>query len=69
MNTPDSTKWPLNSSFDALRSISVHLAMFWYYTELSAKWVGLVQLMHKFVPLSRIGIFSQRTHLIHPIGP
>jgi len=26
------------------------LAMFCYYTKLGAKWVELVQLMHKFVP-------------------
>ena len=30
--------------------------MFRYYTELGAKWIELVQLMEKFVPLSRIGI-------------
>ena len=35
----------------------MHLAMFRYYTELGAQWVELVQLMDKFVPLSRIGIF------------
>ena len=35
----------------------MHLAMFCYYTELGAKWVELVQLMDKFVPLSRVGIF------------
>ena len=34
--------------------------MFNYYTELVAKWVQLVQLMHKFVPLRRIGIFSNK---------
>jgi len=50
MNTPDPTKWTLNSRFAAFRSILVHLVMFRYYTELGAKWVELVQLMHKFVP-------------------
>ena len=36
--------------------------MFRYYTELGAKWVELVQLRHKFVPLSHIGIFrNERT--------
>ena len=58
-----------NSCSGAFRSVLVHLAMFRYYTELGAKWVELVQLMLKFVPLSRIGIFSQRTHPIHPIEP
>ena len=34
--------------------------------ELGAKWAELVQ---KFVPRSRVEIFLQRTHPIHPIGP
>ena len=61
-NTPDPPNWTLNSCFGAFRSISVHLAMFLYYTELGVKWVELVQLMHKFVAWSRIGIFrNERT--------
>ena len=32
------------------RSVWVHLLMFRYYMKLGAKWVELVQLMHKFVP-------------------
>ena len=44
------------------RSVSVHLAMFHYYTDLHAKWVEQVQLMDMFVPLSRIGFFrNERT--------
>jgi hypothetical protein len=39
-----------NSCSGAFLSVSVHLAMFLYYTELGAKWVELVQLRHKFVP-------------------
>ena len=36
--------------------------MFHYYTKLDAKWVELVQLMHKFVPWNRIRIFcNERT--------
>ena len=34
----------------ASRSVWSHLAMFHYYTKLSAKRVELVQLMQKFVP-------------------
>ena len=64
-----STPLEPNSCSGAFCSVSVHLAMFRYYKELGAKWVELVQLMDKFVPLSRIGFFSQRTHPIHPIGP
>ena len=50
MNAPDPPHWTLNSCFGASRSVWVHLAMFHYYTKLVAKWVELVQLMHKFVP-------------------
>ena len=53
-----STPLDPNSCSGAFRSVSVHLAMFRYYTELGAKWVELVQLMDKFVPLRRIGIFA-----------
>ena len=42
------------------------LGPFGYLTELGAKRAELVQ---KFVPRSRIGIFRKRTHPILPIGP
>ena len=45
-----------NSCSGEFWTVWVHLAMFRYYTELGAKWVELVQLRHKFVPRSRIGI-------------
>ena len=65
-NPPDPPHWTLNSCIGAFRSVSVHLAMFCYYTELGAKWVELVQLMKKFVPRNRIGIFgSERTRSTH----
>ena len=50
--------WTLNSCLCASRSVWVCLAIFSYYTKLSAKRVELVQLMHKFVPWNRIGIFA-----------
>jgi len=43
--------------------------MFRYYTELGAKWVELVQLMEKFVPLSRIGISSNERTRSTPLDP
>ena len=49
-NAPDPTHWTLNSCFGASRNVWEHLAMFHYYTKLIAKWVELVELMHKFVP-------------------
>jgi hypothetical protein len=43
--------------------------MFNYYTKLGAKWVELVQLMDKFVPLSRIGIFRNERTRSTPLDP
>ena len=40
------------------RCVWVHLSKFRYYMKLGAQRVELVQLMDKFVPLSRIGIFA-----------
>jgi len=61
--------WTLNSCFRVFRSVSVHLAMFNYYTKLGAKWVELVQLMDKFVPLSRIGTFRNERTRSTPLDP
>ena len=47
----------------------MHLEMFRYYTELGAQWVELVQLMDKFVPLSRIGIFRNECTRSTPLDP
>ena len=43
--------------------------MFDYYTDLRAKWVELVQLMDKFVPLSRIGFFRNERTRSTPLDP
>ena len=43
--------------------------MFRYYTELGAQLVELVQLMDKFVPLSRIGIFRNERTQSTPLDP
>ena len=62
MNGPDPPYWTINTCFRVSRSVWVHLGMFHYYTKLGAKRVELVQLMHKFVPWSRFGIFrNERT--------
>ena len=65
----DPPNWTLNSCFGAFRSILVHLAMFRYYTKLCAKWVELVQLMHKFVPWSPTGIFYNKRTRSTPLDP
>ena len=43
--------------------------MFRYYMKLGAERVELVQLMEKFVPLSRIGIFRNERTRSTPILP
>ena len=43
--------------------------MFNYYSKLDAKWVELVQLMHKFEPLSCIGIFRNKRTRSIPLDP
>ena len=43
--------------------------MFRYYMKLGAEHVELVQLMDKFVPLSRIGIFRNERTRSNPLDP
>ena len=43
--------------------------MFHYYTELGIKWIELVQLMDKFVTLSRIGSFRNERTRPTPLDP
>jgi len=58
-NAPDPPHWTLNSCFGAFRTIWVHLGPFGCLTKLGVKRAELVQ---KFVPRSRIGIFhDERT--------
>src|SRR6185312_13854748 len=45
------------------------LSMFRYYMKLGAEHVELVQLMDKFVPLSRIGIFRNERTRSTPLDP
>ena len=67
--TPDPPHWTVNSCFGASRSVWVHFGLYHYCAKLVAKWVELVQLVQKFVPWSRIRIFLQRKHPVHPVGP
>ena len=52
-----------------IRSVWVHLSMFRYYMKLGAERVELVQLMDKFAPLSRIGIFRNERTRSTPLDP
>ena len=57
-----STPLEPTSCSGAFSCVSVHLAMFRYYTKLDAKWVELVQLMKKFVQRNCIRVFhNERT--------
>ena len=62
MSAPNPANWTLNSCFGVFRSVSVHLAMFNYYTKIVAKMVELVQ-------LSRIGIFRNERTRTTPLDP
>ena len=64
MNTPDWTRWDLNSCFDAFRTIWVHLVLFGCLTKLGAKQAKLGQ---KFVPRSRVGIFCHERTRYTPL--
>src|SRR6185437_12980869 len=69
MNGIDPPHWTLNSCFVASRSVWVHLARIQHYTKLVAKWVELVQLMHKFVPRSHFGFFCNECTGPTPLNP
>ena len=56
-NAPDPPHWTVNSFFGVFRSVWVHFDLFRYCTKLDAKWAEIVELMHKFVALNRIGSF------------
>src|SRR4029079_13275423 len=56
-NTPDPPNWTLNYRFGVFHTILENLGPFGCLTELGAKQAELVQ---KFVPRSRVGIFQNK---------
>src|SRR4026208_2057486 len=66
MNTPDPPHWTLNYHFAAFHTIWLHLGLFGCLTKLSAKRAELVQ---KFVPRSRVGIFYNERTRSTPLVP
>ena len=61
---PDPPHWTLNSWFGAFHSVWVHFGLFRYCTKVDAMRAEMVELMHKFVPWSRVRIFqNERTRL------
>ena len=71
MNALDPPHLTLNSCFSSFCSVWAHLGLFHYCMKLGAKWAELVQLMHKFVPQSRVRCFhnkrTQSTPLDHKL--
>ena len=65
-NTPDPPHWTLNFHFGAFRTIWVHSGPFGCLTKLGAKRDELVQ---KFVPRSRVGIFRNERTRSTPLDP
>ena len=65
-NAPDPPYRTLNCRFAAFRTILVDLGPFGCLTKLGAKWAELVQ---KFVPRSRIGIFCDERTRSTPYNP
>ena len=67
MNAPNPHHWTLNSCFSAFSTIWVYLRPFLYCPKLGAKGTELVQLMQKFTPQIRIGIFRHEHNLSAPL--
>ena len=57
-NALDPPHWTLNPCLGPFHSVWVHLGSFHYYMKLCAKLAELVQLLQKFVPQSRVRIFT-----------
>ena len=65
-NIPNPLHWTLNWCFGAFRTIYVHSGPFGCHTKLGAKRAELVQ---KFVPRSRVGIFPNERTRSTPLDP
>ena len=65
-NAPNPPHWTLNSCFGAFRTVLVHLRAFGSLAKLGAKCSELVE---KFVPRSRVGIFRNESTRSTPWDP
>ena len=65
-NAPDPPHWTLNCRFGVFHTIWVHSGPFGCFTKLDAKRAELVQ---KFVPRSRVGIFRSERARSTPLDP
>ena len=67
-NAPNPPHWTLNSCIGAFCS-GMHFWLFRYCTKLYPKRAELVQLMKRFVPRSRLGIFRNERTRSTPLDP
>ena len=65
-SAPDPSHWTLNSHFGVFRTFWVNSGPFSCLTKLGAYWAELVQ---KFVPRSRVGIFRNKHMQSTPCDP
>ena len=65
-NTPDPPHWTLNSCFGVFHTVWVHLGLLGCLKKLGANRAELVK---KFVPRSRIGIFHNKSTRSTPLDP
>ena len=69
MNAADPHHSTLNSYIGVFCTVWLHLRPFCYDTILYAKRVEILQLMQKYVPRSRVGIFRSERSQPTPIDP
>ena len=69
MNTPDPPHWTLNSCFGTCRTVRMLLGPFHCLTKLGAKRAEMVQIMQKFMPRSRVGIFLNKRSRFTQLEP
>src|SRR6185436_11342719 len=66
MSAPDPTHWTLNTCVGAFHTVWVHLRPFGSLTKLGAKHFEIV---HKFVPCRRVGVFRDERTRSTPLDP
>ena len=67
--TPGSTHWTLNSCFGVFLTVWLYLGPFRCLKKFGAKRAEMEQLMQKFVPQSRVGIFCNKRSRFTPLEP
>ena len=68
-NAPDQPHWTLNSCFSVFHTIWLYLGLFRCLKKLGAKRAEMEQLIQKFMPRSRVGIFHNKRSRFTPLEP